>query len=583
MMCLRVLASLFLALGSMSAFAHAAPVAPLAAPVEDSLAQLAGRVDRVFRRYDRTDGPGCAVGVYRDGELVLAKGYGMADLEHDVPIAADTVFYIGSTSKQFVSACIVLLAEEGKLSLDDEVRKYIPEFPDYGTPVTIRQLVHHTSGIRDYLELWRLAGRDYLDHIPEAAVLEMICAQSELNFEPGERHLYSNSCYFLLGVIVERASGKRLRQYAEENVFRPLGMTKTHFHDDPGFIIEDRAFGYAPTEDGSGFRSLLMRFALVGSGGLYTTVEDLQHWVANFDDNRLGKASPSFVETMHTKGRLRSGEEVGYAFALIHGEHRGMATVHHGGALGGYRAQLLRFPDQRLAVAVLSNQAGFDVDTYAMRVAEIFLPDDLAAGGRAKETSSESTAEATREDSKNEPAAVTLDAAILRRYAGRYEVQPGFVVEVIFEDGRLFADVPGQERARLIPSSRTDFFVPDDDARIRFVEDSAGQVERMLVKADGATTPAKRLTDDVVEPVGAEGLAGIFSSAELGVTYRVMTAGEDVVLRAGYSEIATLMPVAPRVYRGSGVTLHVRETRDGRATAFTLDTGRVKGLAFRRL
>ncbi len=584
MTCRRWLAGLCLAVVWMvlpSALGHPLPAG---ASADESVSRLEGRVDRVFRQYDRTDGPGCAVGVYRDGKLILAKGYGMADLEHDVPIAPDTVFYIGSTSKQFVTACIVLLAEEGKLALDDDVRKYVPELPDYGTPITIRQLVHHTSGIRDYLELWSLAGRDYLDHIPEAAVLELICAQKALNFEPGERHLYSNSCYFLLAVIVERACGKTLRQYADEAIFQPLGMTKTHFHDDPGFIIEDRAFGYAPADDGRGFRSLLMRFALVGSGGLYTTVEDLAHWVANFDDNRLGKASPSFVKTMHTKGRLRSGEEIGYAFALMHGEHRGMPTVHHGGALGGYRAQLLRFPEQRLAVAVLSNQAGFDVDTHAMRVADIFLPESPAPRRATSDAADgEAVAASTGSSNSDSPTEVSVDEVILRRYAGRYEVQPGFVVGIVFEGGRLFADIPRQGRVRLIPSSATDFFVPDDDGRVRFVVGSSGKVERMIVKDDRSTTPAVRLPDAPLETVRADGLAGTFACPELGVTYRVVVEGEGIRLRVGYGDAATLRPDSPQVYRGDGVTLRILETVDGKATAFTLDTGRVKGLAFRRL
>ena len=237
-------------------------------------------VDALFEPWDTENSPGCALGVVKDGRLIYAKGYGMADLEHDINITPSTVFYIGSVSKQFVTMCILLLEEQEKLNLDDEIQEYLPDFPQYDTPLTIRHFIHHTSGVRDFLTLWTLAGNDYLDHIDEDAVYRLIKRQKALNFTPGDKYLYSNSCYFMLAMIVEKVSGQSLKEFARENIFERLGMQNSHFHDDFLHIIKNRAFSYEPAEDG--FNNLIMRFDLVGSGGLYTNIEDLYLWDQNF-------------------------------------------------------------------------------------------------------------------------------------------------------------------------------------------------------------------------------------------------------------------------------------------------------------
>jgi CubicO group peptidase (beta-lactamase class C family) len=300
----------------------------------------------------------------------------MADLEHDIPITPGSVFYVGSVSKQFVTMCVLLLEEEGKLSLDDNIRKYLPEFPDYGTPVTIRHLIHHTSGIKDYLSLWGESGRSYLDYMDEDEVYRMICAQDELNFNPGEKHSYSNSCYFLLWFIIERTSGTTLKQYAKDNIFEPLAMNNSHFHDDYLHIIKDRAIGYTQLENGS-FGNLYMRFDLVGSGGLYTTVEDLYRWDQNFYNNKLGTSGQALINKMLTNGSLNNGEEVNYAFALVNDTYRGERAIRHSGSLGGYRAYMVRFPDQDFSVIILSNLASFNPSKLSYKVADIVLQNEL--------------------------------------------------------------------------------------------------------------------------------------------------------------------------------------------------------------
>jgi CubicO group peptidase (beta-lactamase class C family) len=333
------------------------------------------RVDGVFARFDNTRSPGCSMGVIQDGEFVFRRGYGMANLELGVPLSSSSVFRIGSTSKQFTAAAIVLLAEEGKISLDDDVRTYLPELTDFGTPVTIRRLVHHTSGYRDYLTLMSLAGLRDDDYYTDEDLLAMLSRQRELNFAPGDEHLYSNSGYWLLSQVVKRASGKSLREYAAEKIFAPLGMDHTHFHDDHAELVPNRAYGYAPDEDG-GYRISMTTLPMIGDGGVFTSVDDLLMWDRNFYDQRIG--GQGFLEQMHAVGILNDGEELDYAFGLGVGSYRGLRLVSHGGAFVGFRADLIRFPDERFSVICLCNRADSNPSLLARRVADIYLEDKLA-------------------------------------------------------------------------------------------------------------------------------------------------------------------------------------------------------------
>jgi len=310
-------------------------------------------VDELFSAYDRTDSPGCALGVIRDGEFTYRRGYGMANLEYDLPLGPQSVFRIGSTSKQFTAAAVALLAEDGKLSLDGPVRRHFPEFPAWADGMTVRQLIHHTSGIRDYLVLAFLAGKaDDADYYTDAWVLDLLARQRETNFPPGEQHLYSNSGYLLLAHIVQRVSGQSLREYAAEHLFGPLGMHSTHFHDDHRHVLPRRATGYAPADDG-GYRISTTTLDMVGDGGVFTTIDDLLAWDRNFYDNRLGQGGPDLITTLTTPGRLNNGESLDYAFGLAVEDFEGLTLVSHGGAFVGYRADMLRFPQRRLSVAVL--------------------------------------------------------------------------------------------------------------------------------------------------------------------------------------------------------------------------------------
>ena len=342
---------------------------PLSCAQADSLTE---KVDQLFVSWDKPDSPGCALGIIQDGKLIYARGYGMANLEHNIPITSKSVFRIGSTSKQFTAMCLALLEEEGKLSLDDSINNFFPQMPDYAEDVTIRHLIHHTSGLRDYLTLAEIAGIRDDDYFTDAEVVDLLARQKELNFKPGEEHLYSNSGYFLLSQIVKKASGKSLRDYAEEKIFLPLGMINTHFHDDHTKIVKNRASGYAPKK-GGGFVISMTTLPMTGDGGVFTSVEDLFLWDLNFYDNRLGKSGQALLEKIQTPGVLNSGTKLNYAFGLVIGEHEGLPMVGHGGAFVGFRADMIRFPEQRFSVICLANLSAFNPSVMARRVADIYL------------------------------------------------------------------------------------------------------------------------------------------------------------------------------------------------------------------
>jgi len=454
-----------------------AGVAAAAAPVfaqqgEPDSAAIAPRVDSVFAEYDRTDSPGCALGVIRDGELIYARGYGMANLDLGVAISPASVFRIGSTSKQFTAAAVVLAAQQADLSLDDDIREYLPELPDYGTTITIRDLLHHTSGIRDYLGLMRLAGLRDDDWYTDAEVVAMLARQKATNFEPGSEHLYSNSGYFLISQIIKRATGLTLREYAHQHIFRPLGMTHTHFHDDHNEVVPNRASGYAPAS-GGGFRVSMTSLDMVGDGGVFTTIEDLLLWDRNFYEPRVG--GEAFLRTMLQRGVLTGGDTLDYALGLSHGSYRGLASVRHGGAFVGFRAEMIRFPEQRFSVVCLCNLAAANPSRLADRVSDVYLADVLGpveeGAGRGGRRSESEAAEGPE-----------YGAAELAAFAGTYrseELDSDY--RIFLEGGELKVRRGRADPISLQPTSADEFRL--EGARLTFERDDRGRPASFVLDA----------------------------------------------------------------------------------------------------
>ncbi len=330
-------------------------------------------VNALFSTWTKPNSAGCALGVLSDGRLLYSRGYGLADIEHSVPIAPTTVFHVASISKQFTAFAIYLLEQDGKLSIDDDIRKYLPELHDFHQTITIRQLLHHTSGLRDQWDLLLMAGWRLGDVITQEDVLKLTWRQEELNFPPGQEFLYSNTGYTLLAVIVERVSGMSFRDFTDQRIFVPLGMSHTHFHEHYGDLVPDRAYSYE--WHGDSYRYVALSYSTVGASSLFTTVQDLARWDENFYNGNVG--GKDLLAQMQIKGKLNSGKEIDYASGLMIGTYRGLTTVEHGGADAGFRSEILRFPDVHFSVIILCNAGDADPSGLARKTADIFLDSRL--------------------------------------------------------------------------------------------------------------------------------------------------------------------------------------------------------------
>jgi CubicO group peptidase (beta-lactamase class C family) len=458
---------LALLLPCLLAAVAAEPAATQSGAGDDGARERSAQVDALFERWHRPDSPGGSVLVMRNGEVVHARGYGMANLEHGIPNRTTTVFDIASVSKQFAAFAIAMLAEEGSLSLDDDVRVHIPELPDFGDTIRIRHLVHHTSGLRDWPGTLRLAGWDYMDVVSYEQILAMAFHQRELNFVPGSDYAYSNTGYNLLAEIVARVTGGSFREWTRERLFEPLGMRHTHFHDDWTEVVPGRAESYRPAGDGS-FRRVVSNLTAIGSSSLFTTIEDLARWIRNFEDPVVGGSQ--VARQMHERGVLSNGEPVGYAFGLAVEEYRGAITVSHGGSWGGYRSMLLRLPDHGLAVVILGNASDLNPGELAYRIADLYLADDL---GPASEPE---PAAPRRGGSSTEAAPWAPSATDLAAYAGEYRSSELFTsYELIVEDGELVARHFRTGTTALRPVA-ADVFQAPWFGRIEFVRGADGQV-----------------------------------------------------------------------------------------------------------
>lgn len=419
---------------------------------------LTARVDKLFADWNKPDSPGCAIAIIQEGEIIYKRGYGMADLEHDIPISSKSIFDIGSTSKQFTAICIALLICQEKLSLDDEVQKYITEMAIYEHPITIRHLVHHISGIRDYLSLMELAGMRFENEYPDEEVIGLISQQKELNFIPGEEYLYSNSGYILLAEVVKRVSGQSLSKFADEQLFKPLGMDNTHFHDDFTMIVKERAMGYSPNDQG-GYRIDMSIFDVVGDGCIYTNVEDLYLWDKNFYHNILGGYGQDLIEKVTTTGTLNSGEPLDYAFGLEIGEYKGLKMVHHSGSWMGYGAELIRFPEQRFSVMCLTNLSSINPSRLTKQVADLYFSDLYPV--------------LENDSVKSEVEVFKLSARELESKLGIYSCsKTGSVCDLSMKEGKLISDVFGLN-FQIIATSQNQFKAIDIPYDISFTFEPA--------------------------------------------------------------------------------------------------------------
>ena len=549
-------------------------VASHAAPSE--MPDLGSRVDELFAAWDRDDRPGAAVAVIRNGEFIYQKGFGMADLERAVPITPKSAFEIGSIAKQFTAMCIMLLENDGKLTLDDDIRTYIPEMPEYERRITLRHLLHHTSGVRDIETLIPLAGMPWVNYYTDKQMLELITRQRGLNFPPGDQFLYSNSGYVLLAQVVSRVSGKSLRDFAQERIFGPLGMEHTVFWERPGQIIPNRALAYSPQGE-NGYKLEMWNMPFAGPAGIYSTVGDLALWDANFYDNKLGGGA-ALIERMETPGLLDNGDSSGYGAGLMIRNRSGLPMIRHDGCWMGYRAGMRRFPEQHLSIVFLSNAASMDV--RPAQIGNIFLADDFVP---PEEQSTE----------YEPPTTIKLEAAQLATYEGTYWNDSDNLLRTIeVRDGKLYYVRDSGSATELGAVEVGSFFMVGLHVPVSVKFQGSGESRTMTVGIENQEPllfePLPLLSDAMLEAY-----AGAYWSGELQRELQVNVEGNEITAswadegnRIGGPLVriddVLLSRFVPVPWNPQDTRLRFERNDDGEITGLRLSCDMVRGVAFEK-
>ncbi len=532
--------------------ASAAP-AQRATPPSD----LKARTSAIFARYNHTDTPGCAVAAGIDGTPVLSAGYGMADLEHSIAITPESVFEAGSISKQFTAFAVLLLEQQGKLSLDDSVRRYFPELPEYLAPVTIRHLLTHTSGLRDWGNIEAIAGWPRTTRVyTHAHVLEILSRQRALNYPPGTTYSYTNSGYSLAAMLVGRLSGKSHAVFSKESIFSPLGMMNTEWRDDFRRIVRNRAIAY---NDGGGSIRQEMPFEdTYGHGGLLTTVSDLLRWNQNFTDGKLG--GRDLVQKQQQRARLNSGDEIVYALGLNVSKWRGLPEVSHSGATAAYRAWLARYPEQGVSVAVLCNASSANAPQMGRQVAEALLGAAIPAPAPA-------------------PGTITVDAAQLQTLAGLYRSSRDSSARVIdFREGQLRAG------AQVFRPIEPNVFAVGEEGRARVVSNGSGLPTR--IRMPGSIDPGDYFERvDRAAPTAADlqALTGDYVSDEAEVTFQIALENDVLVLLRRPDTRIPLNPTYRDAFSYQGTMLRFLRDPSGKVNELSVSEDRVWDLRFRKV
>jgi CubicO group peptidase (beta-lactamase class C family) len=526
-----------------------------------------GKVDQLMAAHDGADRPGGVVAVIRDGEVAFARAYGLADLAHGVPNTPETLFNIGSVSKQFAGIFFAMMAEEGRLSLDDDVRTYLPELPDLGATVTLRHLLNHTSGYREVYGVLGMQGRSVAgDILRREDAVEVVRNQPALQFAPGSRHLYNSTAYVILTTIAERIAGQPYPDWMAEHVFAPLGMTATRIEREPGEVIPGMAYSYTSTLTG-GYREDFEAYAYYGATDVHTNVYDLARWLRNFRTSELG--GPGVMRRMVERSVLPHGDArddtLGYTLGLSIDEHLGLDRIAHGGATGGYRAFLAYYPALDAGVAVLANTGAVDAG---------YIAEETAAAFFAEHARSPSAA------TVSQPPGRTVTPALLDSYVGSYWVDGWGTLAVTRDAAGLTLRSPS---GRTYPLAALDdsTFRSEPRLTVRFRPRGGGVT--VWVRGEGEF--AARRFPAVSPPADPAAYAGRYFSDEIEQFYTVAVEGEGLTVTHRRLGSIPLEAQGPDTFGGRWPAREVAFERDegGRVTGFRVTEGRTIGVYFRRV
>ena len=530
----------------------------------------ASRISAIFAPFARSDAPGCVVAVFRAGAVLYTGGFGMADVSHDIPLTDTTRMAIASMSKQFTAMAVLLLVADGKIRLTDDIRRYIPELPVFGKPITIRNLLNHTSGLRDYWNLFDMAGWRTSDVETQADLLWLLHRQEGLNHPTGTEFLYNNTGYSLLALLVERVSGTTFRRFVTERVFGPLGMAHSDVKAEVGQVVKGLATGYWG-HDPAALREARPPFSFTGPTGVVTTVRDLARWDANFYAPQVG--TRALLDSMSTPQRLDDGTTIGYGMGLFIGTHRGHRMISHAGSDLGYKADFIRFPEESLSVAVLCNAFDIAPTPLALQVADLYLPAPATTAPTVSAT------EVT-------PVPDTSSRIPVGTLAGLYwDNTSGGLHRFFDENGQLVLDGGGEGRFPLAPLGNNAYrltaaprrfvftFVQRPGVPITLEVDVEGSPQRIYARVPEATRAAT--------PLGR--LAGTYYSRELDITWTIVLHAGKLALQRPRVEPDSLTNLFGNVFLSeNGFLLEFSRDKSGKLVSVDVTTERVRRLRFAR-
>ncbi len=529
------------------------------------------KVDGLFAKWNTPNTPGCVIGIVRNDSLIYAKGYGLANMEYGIPNTPETIYHMASISKQFTAYAIVLLAQQGKLKLDDDIRKYLSWFPDLKEKITIRHLLNHTSGIRDQWQLLAISGTRLDDVIKQEHIVKLLSKQRALNFKPGDQYTYSNSGFTMLAEIVKSVTDKTLRQFTDSLIFKPLGMSNTHFHDDYTEVVKNRSYSYFPRE-GGGFGNSVLSYSNAGATSLFTNVNDLSKWLINFYNPKAGTAED--IKLLTQKGKLNNGVESSYALGIVVNEFKGWRQYTHNGADAGYRTFATSFPDLKMGFIIFSNVGDFDIGRKGDELVSLFVKDI---------TKKVNNPVASAIDTSK---AVLNDVARAAKFSGNYIADDGTQFNFKLDNQKLYWERYGH--TDLLLKAGKDTFMVADAPNVKFLFDIASSKETQVKQwwPDGKRsllkyTPTANLTDKQLQAY-----AGTYYCPELDCKYGIVLKGKDLILTNSKYEDTKLQLIGMDHLRSNFWWMgHLKVLRDNKnqITGFEVNDGRVMHLRFNKI
>jgi CubicO group peptidase (beta-lactamase class C family) len=527
------------------------------------------KLDNLFSPWNNTNSPGWAIGIVRNDSLIYAKGYGMANLEYSIPITPETIFHMASVSKQFTAYSIVLLARQGKLKLDDDIHKYLTWFPDLKEKITIRQLLNHTSGIRDQWQLLAIAGTRLDDVITQEQIIKVLSKQQALNFKPGEQWNYSNSGFTILAEIVKSITGQSLRKFTDSAIFKPLGMKNTHFHDDYTEIEKNRAYSYQ-RENPFKFSNSVLSYSNAGATSLFTNINDLSKWVMNFYNPVVG--SQADIEQLVQKGKLNSGVELNYALGISSDKYNGWKQYSHSGGDAGFRTYLTVFPELKMGFFVFSNLGDVNVYEKTYSMANLFINDTTVKAP---------VADITIDSSK----AILKDEPRIANFAGNFISEDGAQFNFILSNHKLYWERYG--RSDLLYTGPKDSFFVAKAPEVKFVfnttKDKSVQVNQYW--PDNSRLLAKYNTDSI-QAKQQQQYTGVYYCPELDCKYTIILKDRALVMTNNkYDDSKLKLVGADHLFTDYWWMGHLKILRDGqhKITGFEVNDGRIRHLRFNKI